>query len=109
MKSLNFNSIEKKFLTVTLNDEENTTLLIMSPTKKVLDSLMKMQGITDSKGIADEQIDSLYEACATIMSRNKGKVNISKDKLENIFDIEDLVIFFKEYMSFIHQQMARKN
>ncbi len=109
MKSLNFNNIEKKFLTVTLNDEENTKLLITSPTKKVLDQLIKMDISNKSNEMTDEQIDTLYEACATIMSRNKGSIKISKEKLEDIFDIEDIVIFFKAYMEFIHSQMAGKN
>ncbi|MBO3443414.1 hypothetical protein [Clostridium sp. CCUG 7971] len=109
MKSINFNKIEKRYLTVTLNDEERTTLLIMSPTKKVLESLMEIESISKYNEANDDQIDLLYDVCATVMSRNKGGIKISKEKLEGIFDTEDIIIFFDGYMQFMNEQMASKN
>lgn len=117
MSNLNFNSVKKKHLTVTLNDEENTTLLIMSPTKRIMDSLVSIENLirssedvdTDDNEQIDEQIDELYQLCTSIMNRNKGKIKISKNQLEEFFDIEDIMIFLKAYMSFIGSQIPEKN
>ena len=38
------------------------------------------------------------------MSRNKGNIKIEKELLENIFDIEDIMVFFKAYMDFVSSQ-----
>lgn len=105
--SLNFNSIAKKHLTVTLNDEKNTTLLVLSPTKKIMDILTSIE--SNSVSSEKEQTETLYTACAAIMSRNKGGIKVSKDLLEDIFDIEDIMIFFNAYMNFMNEQMSAKN
>lgn len=108
MKALNFNSIEKKYLTVTLNDEKNTTILVQSPTKKVMDYLVSMDNNGDvSKDI--EQIEMLYLVCSEIMSRNKCNIKITKDLLEEIFDVEDIMTFLTSYMQFIGEQVKGKN
>lgn len=110
MKNLNFNSIEKKHLIVTLNDENNTTLLVMSPTKKIMDLLVSIEDTLRAEDVQSQnQINELYSLCYLILSRNKGKVKINKEDIEECFDIEDIVIFLKEYMSFISMQMQGKN
>ena len=110
--SLNFNNIEKKYFPVTLADGKSTTLLVGTPTKAILDNLIRIQsgletiqdGETDS-GAADD----LYDACAQIMSRNKTGVKITKDYLAEVFDFEDIMIFFEAYMGFISEVTGRKN
>lgn len=108
MKNLNFNSLTKKYLTVTLNDEKNTTILVQSPTKKVMDYLIEMdKNASDENSI--EQIDSLYYICAEIMSRNMSKTKITKEYLEETLDIEDVITFFRTYLDFINLQTKGKN
>lgn len=110
MKSLNFNSVEKKHLIITLNDEKNTTLLVMSPTKKIMDLLISIEDILRAEDIkTQEQMDTLYDLCYLILSRNKGKIKIKKEDLEECFDIEDITIFLQEYMNFVSAQMSGKN
>lgn len=110
MKNLNFNSIQKKHLIITLNDEENTTLLVMSPTKKIMDSLISIEDILRADDVkTQEQINALYDLCHIILKRNKGKVKIKKEDLEEFLDIEDITIFLREYMNFVSAQMSGKN
>lgn len=111
-KSLNFNNLKKQYLTVTLPDEKSTTLLIGTPTKKLMDDLTVLQSNLeeiedDSSNV--ESFDELYTACAKIMSRNKAGVVITKEKLEDIFDFEDVIIFFSAYMEFIDEVARSKN
>lgn len=107
MTSLNFNSIQKQYLTVTLRDENKTTIMICNPSKKLLTEITSVDALVknisnDSDG--EKEIDALYEVCAKVMSRNKGGIKIEKELLEDIFDIEDIMIFLKAYMDFVSSQ-----
>lgn len=114
MKSLNFNDIKKHYFTVTLNDKDSTTLMISTPTKGILEDLVKLgEGIAAVKGdtasTSDDLVGDLYEACAALMSRNKTGVKITAKKLGEIFDLEDIMIFFTAYMSFVDELANAKN
>ena len=111
-KFLNFNNIKKQYLNVTLADEKSTTLLIGTPTKKLMDDLVLLQSSIEAieeNSENTEAFDELYTACAKIMSRNKAGVVITKEKLEDIFDFEDIIIFFTAYMEFIDEVASSKN
>ena len=111
-KPLNFNNVKKQYLTVTLADEKSTTLFIGTPSKKLMDDLLLLQSsleaLEEDPGNT-ESFDDLYTACAKIMSRNKAGVVITKEKLEDIFDFEDVMIFFNAYMEFIDEVANSKN
>lgn len=111
-QSLNFNNVKKQFLTITLADEKNTTLLVGTPTKAIMDDLMVLQN--SMKAVNDnesniEATEDLYNACARVMSRNKAGVKITKEYLAEILDFEDITIFFSAYMNFIDEVIASKN
>lgn len=110
-KSLNFNTIKKQYLTITLNDEKKTTIMIGTPTKAIMNEMLSLSDSLESDGdnVSQETIDDLYYVCARVMSRNKGGVNITKEYLEEIFDIEDLFIFFNAYMDFVTVLGNEKN
>lgn len=108
MATLNFNKIPKKYLTVTLNDENKTVLMIGNPTKRLLTEMITLNLSNENKdsnnGNEEEEVSQLYEVCSKIMTRNKGGVVITKELLESIFDIEDVMIFLKAYMDFVSEQ-----
>ena len=109
-KPLNFNNVKKQYLTVTLADTKKTTLLVGTPTKAIMNSLISLQSeIEDITEDNTETTDALYEACAKVMSRNKGGIEITKEYLEETFDFEDIMIFFNAYMEFINEAMSLKN
>lgn len=109
-KSLNFNNVKKQFLTVTLADEKNTTLMICTPTKAIMDDLMILQQSMDAVSDTNNNAtDDLYSACARVMSRNKAGVKITKEFLAEIFDFEDIILFFNAYMEFIDEVSGSKN
>ena len=109
--TLDFNKITKKYLTVTFADEQNTTIMIGTPTKAVMNELTNLQSTltTMSEDANADTIGELYEACAKIMSRNKTCTKIEKEYLEKIFDFEDILIFFNAYMEFITVLASAKN
>ena len=112
MKSLNFNNVKQTYLTVTLADENNTTIMIGTPTKAIMDDLVLLQSGLKTISEDDANVDAtddLYSTCAKVMSRNKGGIKISKEFLEEIFDFEDIMIFFNAYMDFITEVTSGKN
>ena len=107
MANLNFNKIQKQYLTVTLRDEKKTTIMVYNPSKKLLTEITSINALVrsiDDDSTGEDEIDALYEVCAKVMSRNKGNVKIEKELLEDIFDIEDIMIFLKTYMDFVSSQ-----
>lgn len=111
-KVLNFNKVQKSYLPVTLADEKETTILVGTPTKAIMDDLIVLQSTIDEigeDGTNETATGELFEACAKIMSRNKGGVKITREYLESVFDFEDIMIFFHAYMDFISEVVNQKN
>ena len=108
-KSLDFNSMKKKYLTVTLADEAKTVLLIGTPTKAVLDRLLNMKDSLAGDELTDDAIEDLYDICAQIMSRNKTGRVITKEAVQELFDFEDIIVFIRAYTDFISEVSGAKN
>lgn len=109
-KSLNFTTMKKKYLPVTLPDE--TFLMIGMPTKAIMKDLLVMQSslemLTEDETDV-EAMDMLYESCAKVMSRNKMGIPITEEKLAEIFDYEDILVFFTAYSEFVGEIVNQKN
>lgn len=107
-KTLDFNTLKKRFLTVKLADENKTTLLITMPTKAIFDEFIGLKNMTD-ENINDEILDEIYGVCAKILSCNKNGIKISKDKVIETFDFEDAITFIEVYTEFISEVTNQKN
>lgn len=105
-KSLNFKTIKKSYLTVTLFD--GTVLAIGTPTKKVYDDLKTMDELINNSDDVDA-MDELYRVSAAIMSRNKSKKKITSEYLEELMDFEDIIIFYNAYLEFVSELSNQKN
>lgn len=108
-KALDFNKIKKKYFTVTLADENCTTLMISTPTKEIMDEFISMKDSLGDGRIGDEAISELYDLCVKIINRNKGGLKFSKKDLESLFDFEDIIIFIRAYTEFINEVSNSKN
>lgn len=112
MRQLNFNNVQKRYLTVTLADNEKTVLMIGTPTKRVMDNLLVLQETfknVNEDEIGAEVMDDLYNACAQIMSANKTRKVITAEYLADLFDFEDIFLFFNAYMEFMEEITTSKN
>lgn len=108
-KTLDFKALKKQYMTVKLADEKNTTLLITTPTKAVLDSFLSMKDYLSEENVKDEAINELYEIVTKIMNHNKGGIKLSKKEIEEMFDFEDITIFIRAYTDFISEVTGSKN
>ena len=110
-KSLNFNTVKKQYLTITLPDKDQTTLMVATPTKSVMAELITMgEALEELKsGENLEIMDKLYDYCARLLSCNKTNTKITKKDLEDVFDIEDLILLFNAYTDFVTEVYKTKN
>lgn len=110
--TLNFNNIKKLYLTITLPDDDNTTLMICSPKKSTMDALTIMRRYVDTEDQVErdsDEMDALYTVTAEIISNNKAGIKITKEHLENILDLEDILVFFNAYEDFLKEIGRGKN
>lgn len=107
-KTLDFNKVKKQYLTVKLADEDQTTLLITTPTKKTLEEFIGIRNLVTNSDNADV-MDEFYDITAKIMSHNLNKKQITKEYIESNFDFEDIIIFIQAYTEFIQEITNQKN
>ena len=109
-KTLDFNTRKKEYLTVKLNDEKKTVLMIGTPTKTIMREFIAINERVSEDGDTDpELIEDLYNVCAKVMSFNKMGVKISSDYLGDFFDVEDVLVFFNAYGDFMSSMTSAKN
>lgn len=111
-KTLDFSIRKKQHLTVVLPDENNTTLLVTMPNKKLFDEIMASQQLltkANQEELDNSSIDELYGLCSKILSRNKANIQVDVKLLEDNFDFEDVVVLFQSYVGFISEVTSTKN
>lgn len=106
-KSLNLKNTDKPFLSVTLPDGK--TLLVGTPTKRIFDELTGIQNNLDENAPDNDSLDAIYNVCSLILSRNKTGKEITKEYLEETFDIADIILLFKSYVEFVQSLKFSKN
>lgn len=106
---VDYTKLKKEYLTVKLNDEMKTVLMICTPNKRTLDEFNRLNEIVEDEGADTETVGELYRVCAHIMSDNKGGIKIKPEYLEELFDIEDITVFFRAYGEFIQGITSSKN
>lgn len=107
-KTLDFNKLKKKFMTVTLADENNTVLMINTPTKAIMDGFLAMRDSL-SEDMENDALDELYDIVARIMSHNRNGKKFTKEEVQELFDYEDIIIFIRAYTEFINEVIDAKN
>ncbi len=111
-KVLNFNEIKKQTMTVILPDEKQTTLKIGTPSKALIGELDVIRAeLMAYNGDAPDSdaLEKLYTSCAKILSNNTSGKKITKAFLKNIFDVEDVIILYQEYVDFVVSLANSKN
>ena len=110
---LDFNKINKTYLTITLTDGK--TYLLTTPTKRLLNKILEMDSVLKTNDgeelntLNEETIESLYKISSEIMSTNKTNTKVTSDELGDMWDIEDLILFFNTYMSYLESVTNSKN
>ena len=109
-KTFDFNKLKEKTLKVVLSDPENTTLTLKTPNKKLFEYLKNVQDDFENVEESEELVDSLYDATAKIMSNNKEGIEITPEKLKELYDeIDYIYAFLEAYTDFIKDYHIASN
>lgn len=96
---LDFTKIQKKVLNIKLID--GNEILVRMPTKKVFNMLMDLKDNLGNLNLEDKaQIELIYDLTAKVLSNNLLGKKIDTEYLSEIFDVEDITIFFAQYGAF---------
>jgi hypothetical protein len=105
MSTLNFNKYRPPIMELEMPDKDNTVLHITPPTVDLQEELQAKASDLNSllTGGADEQRAGFYDLAARLMSCNRDMIKLTPELLRKKYnlDVEDLVVFFKEYTDFI--------
>lgn len=110
MQTLDFTKLKKEYLTIVLPDGEK--LLIGTPTKAIMSDLFATQNSLEGVKNSDiEAMDEMYRLIAKLLNRNINGVSISRERVEEMFDITDVMLIFNSYLEFIGKitQANKKN
>jgi len=113
MRELDFTKLKKEHFKVVLNDENNTVLLITMANKAIINEFIglnaNLKNANTEDDLGGDVIDQMYDIVAKLMSQNKQNIKISKKLVENMFDLEDLILFITEYTNFLGDIANSKN
>lgn len=110
MTTLDFRKHKKNYLKITLNDEKETRLSLLQPTKHLFERMIAMsEEVGNISGSDLDALDEVYSVCAELMSRNKEGIVVGKNNLESILDFEDIVVFLNAYSNFVAGIVRGKN
>ena len=110
-KPLNFKTMKRNYWTVTLDDENGTTLMLTTPTKAVFDKIVAMKDdLSDNEeDVNAETLDDLYEVCKEILNSNKTHTHFTLEEVGEMLKYDDIIALIHGYTSFISEVASQKN
>ncbi len=118
MAKLDFNSINRPVLELTMADENKTNITVTSPYEELVEELETT--LPELKNILTggntETMDCCYDLAAKLISCNKQELNITAEELKTKYwpknkteNLLYLVTFFSAYQDFINDINNAKN
>lgn len=110
-KPLNFKTMRRNYWTVTLDDENGTTVMLTTPTKAVFDKIVSIKdNLSDNEDeVNADALDDLYDICTAILNTNKGGIKFTNDEVSEMFRYEDIIALVHGYTLFINEVASQKN
>lgn len=112
-KTLNFNTLQRPTLLLTMCDEEQTQIKVSTPTEALIEELNQTapEMMEVVKTGNKEGIEAVYDLAARLMSCNRSFITVTAEDLRNKYkmDLESLIVFFSAYLDFINAITNEKN
>lgn len=112
-KVLDFNSIQRPTLELTMKDDDHTVIRVSTPKEALIEKLSA--GLKDLQEIVKRQdgesIRALFDLAADLINCNRNFITVTAEDLRDKYhmDFEDLTIFFGVYLDFIGDIQNAKN
>lgn len=112
-KALDFNSLQRSYVRLTMADANRTEIMVTTPTEALMEKLEavgpELQAICKTGN--REAINAIYDLAAELISCNRSGLTVSAEDLRGNYnlDLESMIVFFKVYMDFINEIYNAKN
>lgn len=110
---LNFNSIERPHLKLTMRDKDHTVLRVTTPTEEMIERLQtcagELQGILAKKD--ETATRAAWDLLADLLSYNLEGIKVTADELRGKYGLylEDAIVLMTAYLGFINDLTNAKN
>jgi hypothetical protein len=108
-KSLDFNSLQRPTLELTMCDENKTKLRLVCPYEKLIEKLETVgPELTEIMEKNDTSaVRAVYDFAAELISCNDTGVQVTADDLRDKYrlGLDAMIIFFSAYMDFIDEEI----
>ena len=109
---LDYTQTAKPTMSVKMRDNGGTVLRVTLPPLDVVDELTAMGDVlaAAADGTADA-VSTLYSFAARVLSCNRDHITVAPEDITGKYDldIDDLTVFFSDYVDFISGISRRKN
>lgn len=112
-KVLDFNSLNKPTLDLTMKDDQKTLIRVGMPREELIERLEAAQSelVTIFSKSNPALISELFKLAADLIDCNYSGVRVTAEDLRDKYrlQLDDLVIFFTAYIDFIRELEQAKN
>lgn len=112
-RELNFNSLERPHLKLTMRDADHTVLRVTTPTEELVEKLTacagEIQEVLERKDA--DATRAAWDLLADFLSYNMEGIKVTADDLRGKYGLylEDAILLMKTYMDFITDITNAKN
>lgn len=112
-RTLDFNSIKKPTLTLTMPDEDRTVIRVLTPTVELVEKLIANEkDLTKTLKTPDKDgVTAAFALAAEYISINKEGITVTAEDLRGKYNwgIDELIVFFSAYKDFVEAIETAKN
>lgn len=112
-KTLDFNTLKRPTLTLVMQDEDKTRIVLTCPSvdlmEELRDSLPELEPVLSAGD--REGIEAIYDLTARLVNCNRSFIKVTGADLREKYGmgLEDLIVFYQAYVSFIGEINETKN
>lgn len=99
--------IKKRYFDIRL--KSGKTLNIEVPKLKILKKISSLGESSKNEELNENDVKNLIEATTLAINKNKQNYKISAEQVEDMFDIEDVMLFLSNYFEWVNQIQNSKN
>lgn len=112
-KTLDFNTLKRPTLTLVMQDEKKTRIVLTCPTvdlmEELRDSLPELEPVLSSSD--RDGIEAIYDLTARLVNCNRSFIQVTGVELREKYGmgLDDLIVFYQTYVGFIAEINDAKN
>lgn len=113
MRALDFNSLKRPTLDLTMMDDEQTVIHVSTPSVALVEKLGANADEIEAalQGGDKESVKTVYDFAAELISCNRDRITVTGTELREKYrlDLEDLTVFYDAYLEYLNATRNAKN